>query len=67
VSRQARRRRWWPCLALVLTVFIGCAPLAGCSAVAPTDSRKLQARATYERALSYLQDRQATMALGGPP
>jgi Tfp pilus assembly protein PilF len=61
VSRHRNPWRRWPALIFVLALCMGCASAAPSP---PTDSRKLQARATYERGLAYLQDRQATLALG---
>jgi len=50
-----------------LTITVVLVLFAGCASATPTahpGSRALQARATYERGLAYLQDRQATLALG---
>ncbi len=46
---------------MVLALCIGCAEVAPDPA---PEARKLHARATYERGLAYLQDRQANLALG---
>lgn len=58
VSRHAER---WLRVALLVAVFTGCT--AG-GPTPPPDTRRLQARAAYERGLAYLQERQAPLALG---
>ncbi len=60
MSNYGRGARWLG-VALVVAFLAGCASAAP---IPPPDTRRLQARATYERGLAYLQERRPSLALG---